>query len=209
VKRRVAVPVAALAAVLLGASAAEAATLTATGTKDCYRAGDTLTLTGSGFTPNAPVNVTLEGRELVGQDPIADAAGNFSTPLQVGNLQGVSQRALVATDATNPAITATTQFLGSALIVRVRPQTGTAGRRLRVSASGFTTGKRLYAHIIRKRYRRNVLIGKLKGPCHTLKVRKRVLTAGTPDGVYTVQFDTKRRYSKKTKVWYRFRVTVS
>jgi hypothetical protein len=42
-----------------------------------------------------------------------------------------------------------------------------------------------------------------------LKVRKRVLTAATPDGRYTVQFDTKRRYSKKTKVLYKFRVTVT
>jgi hypothetical protein len=62
---------------------------------------------------------------------------------------------------------------------------------------------------VRKRYRRNVFIGKLKGPCRTLKLRKRVLPTSTPTGVYTVQFDTRRRYSKKTKVWVRFTVTVS
>ena len=28
-----------------------------------------------------------------------------------------------------------------------------------------------------------------------------MLPAGLSPGVYTVQFDTKRRYSKKTKVW--------
>jgi hypothetical protein len=209
VSRRIAVPVAALAAALLGASAAEAATLSATGTKSCYRAGDTLTLTGTGYSPGAPVNITLGGHELTGTDPVADAAGNFTVPLTVGNLRGVSQRTLVASDTTNPAITATTQFLGSALVVGVRPRNGTAGRRLRIRASGFTTGKRLYAHILRRGYRRNVFIGKLKGPCHTLRVRKQVLTAGTPNGVYAVQFDTRRRYSKKTKVWYGFRVTVS
>ena len=49
----------------------------------------------------------------------------------------------------------------------------------------------------------------MKGPCRTLKARKQVMPGSTPTGVYTVQFDTKRRYSKKTKVWYRFRVTVS
>ena len=54
-----------------------------------------------------------------------------------------------------------------------------------------------------------MFVGKLKGPCHTLKRKKRVLEATTPSGVYTVQFDTKRRYSKKTKVWVRFTVTVS
>jgi len=207
VRRRVVVPVAALAALLLGASAAEAATLTVGGGKDCYRAGDALLLGGSGYTPGGLVNVTLEGRQL--GTLTADAAGNISSPLQVGNLRGVSQRSVVATDATNPALTATSQFLGSSLLVKVRPQSGAAGRRLRLNASGFTTGERLYAHVKRKGYLRNVFIGKLKGPCHTLKVRKRVLTRATPNGVYTVQFDTKRRYSKKTKVWYRFRVTVT
>jgi hypothetical protein len=206
-RRRIAVPVALAALTLLGASAAEAATLSVAGNKACYRAGDALILTGAGYTPGAPVNITLEGRSL--GSLTADAAGNISSPLQIGNLRGVSRRTLVASDTTNPAITATTEFLGSALVVKVKPLNGAAGRKLRVSASGFTTGKRLYAHILRKGYRRNVFVGKLKGPCRTLKVRRRVLSAGTPNGVYTVQFDTKKRYAKKTKVWYRFRVTVT
>jgi hypothetical protein len=206
-RRRIAVPVALAALTLLGASAAEAATLSVAGGKACYRAGDALILSGTGYTPGAPVNITLQGRSL--GELTADAAGNINSPLHIGNLRGVSRRTLVASDTTNPAITATTQFLGSALVVNVKPLNGAAGRKLRVRASGFTTGKRLYAHILRKGYRRNVFIGKLKGACHTLKLRRRVLSGGTPNGVYTVQFDTKKRYSKKTKVWYRFRVTVT
>jgi hypothetical protein len=198
----VAVALAALAA----AAPAQAATLSLVGSKSCYRAGDTLTINGSGFTPNGQAAVTLEGREL-GSVP-TDAVGNFSTPLTVGTLKGVSWRTLVATDAVDPANTAQAQFLGSALDVTVKPRDGAAGRKLRVKASGFTTGKRLYAHILRKRYRRNVLIGKLKGPCRTLKLKKKVLPGSTPTGVYTVQFDTKRRYSKKTKVWVKFTVSV-
>jgi hypothetical protein len=206
-RRWIAVPLATLAVALLGASAAEAATLSVAGNKSCYRAGDALILSGTGYTPGGPVSVTLAGRAL--GTLTADAAGNISSPLTVGNLRGVSRRTLVASDATNPAITATAQFLGSALVVKIKPQNGAAGRKLRISASGFTTGKRLYAHVLRKGYRRNIFIGKLKGPCRTLKLRRRVLGAATPNGVYTVQFDTKKRYAKKTKVWYRFRVTVT
>ena len=206
-RRRIAGPVAAVAVLLLGASAAQAATLSVAGNKSCYRAGDALILGGTGYTPGAPVAITIEGRQL--GTLTADAAGNISSPLRIGNLRGISQRTLVATDATNPAITATTQFLGSALIVKVKPRNGAAGRKLRISASGFTTGKRLYAHVRRKGYLRNVFVGKLKGPCRTLKVRKRVVSGSTPNGVYTVQFDTKKRFSKKTKVWYRFRVTIT
>jgi hypothetical protein len=194
-------------AALVAAAPAEAATLTLTGSKSCYRAGDTLTLSGSGFTPSGQANITLEGKDL-GTLP-TDAAGNFSTPLGIGPLTGVSMRTVIATDAANPANVGQAQFLGSSLGVAVRPRNGGAGRKLRINAAGFTTGKRLYAHIVRKRYRRNVFVGKLKGPCHTLKRKQRVLAATTPSGVYTVQFDTKRRYSKKTKVWVRFTVTVS
>jgi hypothetical protein len=206
-RRRIAVPIAALAMGLTGASAADAATLAVAGNKSCYRTGDALILSGSGYTPGAPVDVTLEGREL--GTLTADAAGNIGSPLTIGNLRGIDNRTLVATDAANPAVTATTQFLGSALLVKVKPHNGAAGRTLRISASGFTTGKRLYAHVLRKGYRRTVFIGKLKGPCRTLTARKKVLSAATPNSVYTVQFDTKRRYSKKTAVWYRFRVTVN
>jgi len=197
----------AAAVTLVVAAPAQAATLTLVGSKSCYRAGDTLTLTGSGFTAGGQASIALEGKDL-GAVP-TDAAGNFSTPLSIGALKGVSTRTLIATDAANPANVGQAEFLGSALGVTVRPRNGGAGRKLRVNASGFTTGKRLYAHIVRKRYRRNVFIGKLKGPCRTLKLRKRVLPASTPTGVYTVQFDTRRRYSKKTKVWVRFTVTVS
>jgi hypothetical protein len=91
----------------------------------------------------------------------------------------------------------------------VRPRNGAAGRLLRLKASGFTTGRRLFAHVVRRGYRRDVRVGRLKGPCRTLSVRRRVLPSGLAAGVYTVQFDTKRRYSRKTKVRVRFSVTVS
>jgi hypothetical protein len=202
------------AALVLGAvlalivvAPAQAATLTLAGSKTCYRVGDVLTVSGSGFTPGGQANITLGGHDI-GTTP-TDAAGNFSKPLLIGQLTGVSTRTLIATDAANPANVGTAQFLGSALAVKVRPRNGAAGRKLRINATGFTTGKRLYAHVVRKRIRRNVFIGKLKGPCRTLKVRRQVLSASLPTGVYKVQFDTRRRYSKKTKVWVGFRVTVT
>jgi hypothetical protein len=197
--------VAALA--LVAAASAQAATLTVAGTKKCYRAGDALILSGSGFTPGGQASITLDGKEL-GTLP-TDAAGNFSSPLEIFNLRGIKERTLIATDAANPANVGTATFLGSALSVRVRPLNGAAGRKLRISAAGFTTGKRLYAHVVRRGYRRNVLVGKLKGPCHTAKARRRVMPAGLAPGSYKVQFDTRRRYSPKTKVWVRFRVTVT
>jgi hypothetical protein len=201
--------IAALAAALtLGATAqAQAATLAVAGNQSCYRLNDALIVSGTGFTPGAPVSFTLDNQDL--GSLTADAAGNVSAPLTIGTLRGVRTRTLIATDAANPANVASAQFLGSALSVTVRPRNGAAGRKLRIGAAGFTTGTRLYAHVLRKRFRHNVFIGRLKGPCRTLKVRRSVLPAGLAAGQYTVQFDTKRRYSKSTKVRVRFRVTVS
>jgi hypothetical protein len=196
-----------VALALVVTAPAEAATLAVVGSKSCYRAGDALILSGSGFTPGGQASVTLDGQDL-GAVP-TDAAGNFTAPLNIGTLKGVGTRTLIATDAANPANVAQASFLGSALAVTVKPRNGAAGRKLRIKASGFTTGKRLYAHVVRGKYRHNVFIGKLKGPCRTAKVKRRVLPAGLAPGIYTVQFDTKRRYAKKTKVWVKFRVTVS
>ena len=132
----------AAAVALVAAAPAQAATLTLVGSKSCYRAGDTLTLNGAGFTPGGQASITLEGKDL-GVVP-TDAAGNFSAPLSIGSLKGVSTRTLIATDAANPANVGQAEFLGSALGVTVRPRNGGAGRKLRIKASGFTTGKRLY-----------------------------------------------------------------
>jgi hypothetical protein len=207
VRRRAALAAIAAGVLLAAAAPAQAATLAVSGSKSCYRAGDTLSVTGTGFTPSAPVSFTLDNGSL-GQ-LTADAAGNVSSSLRVGRLRGVRRRTLIATDATNPANVATAQFLGSALSVSVRPKNGRAGRRLRVAAAGFTTGRRLYAHVYRRGYRHNVFVTRLKGPCRTGKARRRIVPASAPPGVYKVQFDTRRRLSPKTRVWVRFNVTVT
>jgi hypothetical protein len=200
---------AALAATLTlaAATSAQASTLAVSGAKSCYRFGDTLVVSGTGYTPGGPVNFTLDNRDLGSLN--ADAAGNVNTTLSVGTLTGIRTRTVIATDATNPANVGTAQFLGSPLSIAVRPKNGAAGRKLRISAAGFTTGKRLYAHVVRKRYRHTVFVGKLKGPCRTATKRRRVMPGTLPAGVYTVQFDTRRRYSSKTKVRVRFSVNVT
>jgi hypothetical protein len=207
--RRFSTAALAAALALVATASAQAATLAVAGSKSCYRAGDALIVTGSGYTPGQPVNFTLEGQDVGTLS--ADPAGNVSAPLNIGTntFRGVSTRTLIGTDATNPANVGTAQFLGAALAVGIRPKNGAVGRKVRIKASGFTTGKRLYAHVRRKRYRRNIFIGKLKGPCHTLQVRRRVLPTGLASGVYNVQFDTRRKYSRKTKVFVPFTVTVS
>ena len=186
------------AAALAAPAVADAALLGAAPQKDCYRAGEQVTLAGSGYTPNQGVAIASDGQAL-GSD-IADAAGNFGGSLRVGVPSGEKVKTYTATDQTNPANTAAVQLRISALTVNLRPKRGKPSRRFRIGARGFTTGKTLYAHVVRKGFRRNIRIGRLKGPCHKISARKRLFPVGIATGLYRVQFDSKRRYSKRTKV---------
>jgi hypothetical protein len=212
VKSRLALVAALSTAAILAAPAlANAATLTATPAKSCYRGGGTvnpetrllggepIVVTGSGFTPNGLVTIAANGRTL--GDPAADAAGNFTGTYRPTVARGAEVKNLTATDQTNPAITAAVRLQVSALTVNLKPKRGRPNRRFRIGARGFTTGRRLYAHIVRGgRVRRTVRIGRLKGPCHKLSARRRLFRRNVGTGLYRIQFDSKRRYSKKTKV---------
>jgi hypothetical protein len=174
--------------------------------KRCYRAGEQVFLGGSGFTPNTPAEVTLDRRSL-GQT-VADGQGVIRGVLSLGLMTGERNRLLAATDQANPANFASLTLHATGVAVSVKPKRAGPGRPVRIEARGFTAAKRLYAHVRRGRYRRNVGIGRLRGACHKLSQRKRVFSAGTRPGVYIVQFDGNRRYSKKTRPRILYRVTI-
>ena len=187
------------------APGAHAATVSVTPQKACYRSGETIGMSGSGFTPGGAVDIASDGQSI--GSTTADGSGNFGGRLQVAS---PTQRlkTYTATDQSNPANNASAQLRVSPFDVVVSPRNGSPGRRLRIVARGFTTGRTLYAHIVRGRQRSNVRIGRLRGPCRRLRVRRRVFRGNTQPGTYIVQFDTRRRYSARTPVKQRFRVTI-
>jgi hypothetical protein len=196
----------ALCATLAAPAAAQAASLSVAPLKACYRAGERVALTGSGYTPGGNVQINSDGR-VVGTTT-ADAAGGFAGTLRLGVPSGERLKTYSGVDTSNTANSASLQLRVSRLKVTVEPENGQPGRLLRVGARGFTTGGTLYAHVVRGRYRRNVRIGRLKGACRKLSVSKRIFRRRTSAGTYLVQFDTRRRYSRRTAVSYRFTVPV-
>jgi hypothetical protein len=209
VKSRLVVLPAAL--LLLAAPAsASAATFGVSPSKACYRDQESLAISGSGYTPGGVVNLTSNGSLIPSNPPIrAGSTGAFGATLTVGLSSGEKVKTYAATDQSNPELTAAQALRVTAVAVRVSPKNGRPGRWLHIRARGFTTGKRLYAHIRRgKHYRRNVRIGRLKGACHRLNVRKRLFSSHTPEGTYKVQFDGRRHYSRKAKVKISFTVFV-
>lgn len=196
------------------AGTAHAQAIGITPAKACYLTGDTLSLSGSGFTAGGSVDVALDGASL-GQ-LFADAAGNVAGEVTLGAMRGVKDHTLTATDVTNPALAASAAFVGTTRRVTVRPENAKAGRRLRVRGAGFVSqqdgslaGRRAFMHVRGPGgFRSDRRIARLKAPCGSFKVRTRIVPSDARTGTYRVQFDASRRFSRKTQPRYRGRMRV-
>lgn len=203
-KLRTALPIAAVVA-LAAPVAADAASLSVN--KSCYGPGEAVKFSGGGYTANGPVAVSVGGQQL--GTTTANPVGEIAVTLPAPNIDGKERTdTFTATDQTNIALVATAPVRLSALNVKVTPRNGDPTKAKRVVARGFTTGRTLYAHVRRGKAKRNVKIGRLKGACHALDVKRKLFLPNAQAGIYNVQFDTKRKYSSKTKPNVSFLVTV-
>ena len=185
-------------AALAGPVGASAATLTVTPQKPCYGTGDSVTFHGTGFTPGAGVDFTRNGRVIDADDPIvASATGEVAAELSVAKRNGRKLRRYAAVDRTNPANRASVSLTVSELNVDVVPSSGTPARWRRITAVGFTGGKTLWAHVRHAGRVRNVRLGRLRGACAELSVRRRLFGRRAAIGRHVVRFDTQRAYRRK------------
>jgi len=199
----------AIASIAVAAPAtASAATLAVDPVRPCYLEQDRVFLLAEGYTPNGMVNFTRDGNlvESVPTDAVGTFQGNLRLP---GLIMGQRPLTYVATDQADPSRTAQVSLLTTAVDVRVTPRNGPPNRRLRIRARGFRGGSTLWAHVRRVKRRgggpvraRTIKIGRLRGPCWTANVRKRLFRRGTAAGRYRVQFDTFRRYRPNRQIEY-------
>jgi hypothetical protein len=199
----------AIASVALAAPAtASAATLTVDPVRSCYLEQDQVFLVATGYTPNGMVDFTREGNLVATLQ--ADAAGQLQGTLRLpGLIMGQSPLTYVATDKADPTLTAQVSLLTTAVDVRVAPRNGPPNLLLRIKARGFRGGSTLWAHVRRVKRRgggpvrsRTVRIGRVRGPCWTANVRRRLFRRNTAAGCYRVQFDTFRRYKPNRQIEY-------
>ncbi len=180
------------------AAAAEAASLAVFPIKSCYRSGEAMAIGGTGYTPNGQVRIS-SGGAAIGNVGV-DANGGFLGKLTVRQTKGASTKTYIATDVPDPRLSAFIALRVSAVTVDVSPDSPRPGRPLLVKARGFTIGKTLYAHVLRGRRSRNVRLGRVRGPCGDLSVRRKIFTRNVRGGRYAVQYDTRARYSRRTAV---------
>jgi hypothetical protein len=189
------------------AGAAHAAAIGLTPAKACYLSGEKIALSGSGYTPNYPVQVALDGTSL-GQ-VAADPAGNIAAEITLGRMRGAKAHALTAVDTTNSANAASASFNATTRQVTVKPLNARAGRTRKLRGYGFFGMANVFMHVGGPgSYRSDSRIAKPQGPCGTFGVRRRIVRPGAPFGKYRVQFDGVKRFSKKTRPRYRGTMTV-
>ena len=194
------------ATAIAAAAPAQAATLV--GDQACYQENEPVNVTGGGFTPNGTVNFSRDNQAF--GTLTADAAGNIRGAGAAPRITPTKVRRFVleARDATYPSIAATITPLATLFGVSVRPRSGNPARTRRIRARGFTEGRTLYVHVRRRGRGRNIRLGRLKKPCGTKSVRKRIFRRGARTGTYTVQFDTRRRYRRSASPKVTYRVTI-
>ena len=196
----------AAAACLAGATPAGAAVVF--GNKPCYQEREPVVFSAFGYSPGGLVDIRRDGLYVGALTAAANGVVIGTLPAPVVDPARVRPFSLVATDRTNPGITAQISPLASLFEVKVRPASGRPDRRRRITARGFTSGTNLYVHIRRRGRGRNVSLGALGQPCGTKSVRKRIFRRGTRRGTYRVQFDTSRSYSATRVPRVVFRVTI-
>jgi hypothetical protein len=189
------------------AGTAQAQSLTIAPVKPCYLSGEQVTTTAAGFTPGGLVDFAIDGKAL--GPLVADPAGTVVGSLTLGGMRGAKSHGLSATDQSNPALVANAAFLGTTRQVVVKPQDAAAGTPRRLKGYGFMNGPRVYMHVRGNGYSSDKRIAKPSGPCGTFATRKVIVPASAGLGRYRVQFDHKKKYSKKTRPRYKGTMTVS
>jgi hypothetical protein len=193
--------------VLVVPSTASAAELVVSPQKRCYSSGESVNLLGSGFSPLGSASVTRDGTTLGALK--TDANGAFNGILTLAQNSGKRTKTYTATDVASGTLSASRQITVSAVRVNLSPANGAPGRRMKIDAHGFTTGETLWAHVVKGRSKRNLRIGALSGACGGLNARKRLLPRQAAVGVYTIQFDTFRKYDPKQAVRDRYTINVT
>lgn len=198
---------AALAVLATGGPASAAAAAELEPLKDCYvSAGaaedqrERIRLRGTGFTPMAPVDVSVDGTIVASgvADTVGDVIADVAAPFRETRARPFT---VTVAERGNPANVVTLPTRVTALTFSLRPPEAPTWRRVRYRGSGFTIADRpIFAHYVydgeeRKRVR---LAKRPRGKCGRFSVRRRQIPIRRPQtGAWTVQVDQRRRYREQ------------
>ena len=154
-----------------------------------------------GFSPNASVDLTVDGEPYPGGAGLqADADGVLPVPPDPRAVRREAARrefTVTLTEQGNPANTVSTTTKSTALGVKLKPNEARPSDRIRFKGSGFTDDKPIWAHYVYKgKVRKTVRMArKPRGGCGGFEARRRQIPVDEPGlGNWTIQFDQSKRF---------------
>jgi hypothetical protein len=189
------------AAIPAAASAAQIQT-----DRPCYQDNTgTVAVSGNGFEPNQPYQVTLDGAALPNGSGTTDAAGgiagSFPTPELGGSGNSVHAYTLGIVQGANAP---TTSFSVTPFFADFTPGSGnpkTLHVRFKVFGFGLVNPNPLvYLHYVRPsgKLKRTIKLGRAQGVCGQIRrtSRKKLFPFNAERGHWKLQFDTHKAYRK-------------
>lgn len=195
-------------AVATAALAAPAAATTLDALKPCYASDgqapdkrETIDVHAVGFTPQAVVDLQIDGPEQVVASGQADAFGEIRAAVPAP-FQGRGQRefSLAVVERDNPMNFASTTSLVTNLGVTLRPNPARPSRKVRFRGRGFTKTAPVYAHyvfggVVQKTVR---LVPRSVTPCGVFSVKRRQIpVTNARVGDWLLQIDQQRTWAQR------------
>jgi hypothetical protein len=199
---------------LLGAAPSAASAASISVDRKCYadpgERKDTVRLTGTGFTPGAQYQVTLDGQPLTGGTGVTDAAGNLSgtfTSPQLASGDGEHVYKLGVQEGANAP---ETEFTVSTLLADFTPSSGDP-KTLKVRFKFFGFGLSdaappptpVYVHYVRPdngKVQKTIRLGTARGACGSISrtALRRLFPFTARRGTWKLQFDSSPTYRRGT-----------
>jgi hypothetical protein len=197
-----------------GALAAQASAADLAVTAGCYviagKNAPPMSFTGSGFTPGDRVLIASDEGTVdtsAKADPQGRIAGRADAPTPFLSTPGAKKIGLTAQDQTpdGKTIAARTTVNVTELgwqhgSTKRQPGLGALTEKTNWSFSGFQPGEPIFGHYLYKGKQVALArFGLARPPCGTLKVRARLYPATPHHSSFSIQYDDRRAYSRKSR----------
>lgn len=203
-------PLLALAALAAPVAAAQAATIDAP--NRCYREHTKIPVRGSDFTPNTAVDVGFQGRRPVTRTTDDDGDFKAKVPVpELGNDPATGRVRLFAEERDNPANADSESVQLTPIAVGTRENSFVErGEKIWLRFSGFPNGRVIRGHYLYGgQLRGHQRFGEADGPCGVLRAHKALIPRWVDrQGTWTIQFDARRKYSRRTEPRIRTKINV-
>jgi len=181
--------------------------------KACYYNGSKARLVGTGFAPESPITFRVNDKRIK-RTFTSDAAGDVRVTYTTPDIK-TERKVVIRAEDPEGTSAKTTLWAARKRRVTAKPNSSTRVEEWRAvfGLYGFGNNRRAYVHYVNPdgKHVKTKRLGRLRGPCGSRVTKKRrVMPFRDPQfGIWKLQFDTRRSFSRKAKPRRVVAVTVS